>query len=112
MPGSPVPDLVMATMGTMVLLIFGTQRDILRAWAHTLRLPAPRGTVAVTESVPPQFTTFASVTTVRETHTDAAELPRKNSTGSFMTDIEHGMPMVGLRSENDAPLGTPVAWKP
>jgi hypothetical protein len=107
-----MPDMVMAAMGTMLLLIFGTQRDILRAWAHTLRIPAPRGAVAVTESVPPQFTTFASVTTVRETHTDAAELPRKNSTGSFMTDIEHGMPMVGLRSENDAPLGTPVAWKP
>ncbi|EJD01299.1 uncharacterized protein FOMMEDRAFT_135535 [Fomitiporia mediterranea MF3/22] len=31
-PRSPVPDMALATMGTAVVLVFGTQRDILRAW--------------------------------------------------------------------------------
>ncbi|TDL29806.1 hypothetical protein BD410DRAFT_780299 [Rickenella mellea] len=30
-PSSPVPDLALATMGSIVVLIFGTQKDILRA---------------------------------------------------------------------------------
>jgi len=29
---SPVPDLSAATLGTVVLLVFGTQADVLRAW--------------------------------------------------------------------------------
>ncbi|PAV21144.1 40S ribosomal S7 [Pyrrhoderma noxium] len=38
-PQSPIPDMVLATMGSAVVLIFGTQRDVLRAWMFCRRKP-------------------------------------------------------------------------
>jgi len=31
-PDSPIPDLALATMGSAVVLVFGTQKDVIRAW--------------------------------------------------------------------------------
>ncbi|KLO16369.1 hypothetical protein SCHPADRAFT_823375, partial [Schizopora paradoxa] len=36
-PESPVPDLALATMGSAVVLVFGTQRDVLHAWKFCRR---------------------------------------------------------------------------
>ncbi|KAI5124754.1 hypothetical protein M0805_005388 [Coniferiporia weirii] len=69
-PQSPVPDMALATMGSGVVLVFGTQRDVLRAWmfwnrdaddsrrvqhpgissADTLNLPALASTTKRTNS--------------------------------------------------------------
>jgi hypothetical protein len=119
MPKNPAPDLVMATMGSFLFLIFGTQRDILRAWATILHLPArfhPRGGASVVPPVTPasatlrehnhnlnrdtkmssvyyhggaQFTTFTSV----------------DSTTSFPT--MEGMPPMRERDEKDPGVGMP-----
>jgi len=40
-PESPIPDMALATMGSAVVLVFGTQRDVLRAWRCCgTRIPA------------------------------------------------------------------------
>jgi hypothetical protein len=104
----------MSTMGTFIVLIFGTQRDVLCAWAHTLRLPAHwapghRVSVVTSQPAPTQFSTFATRTSFP--HSPRAEsiadtIVRKDS---LVSDLEHGMPVVVERSEKDAPRGTPIA---
>jgi hypothetical protein len=130
MPNSPVPDLVMATMGTFLFLIFGTQRDILRAWACTLRLPhrlvpSNRASVVTSRSdsrpghqapnttLSPgraQFSTIASLSSDPHEFVPAGG-ERKVSIAS---DVEDGMGMelgepVRERGEKDPELGLPMA---
>jgi len=114
MPGSPAPDLVMSTMGTFVILIFGTQRDILRAWATWFRLPShlhPRTTVSVV-SRRPSARAFPSPGGLTTSASMLSPDPRAQfSTIASVDSVPtmEGIPPMRERDEKDPELGRPLS---
>jgi hypothetical protein len=114
MPGSPAPDLVMSTMGTFVILIFGTQRDILRAWATWFRLPShlhPRTTVSVV-SRRPSARAFPSPGGLTTSTSMLSPDPRAQfSTIASVDSVPtmEGIPPMRERDEKDPELGRPLS---